>query len=62
MVVTPKVRQEARYYFNCPTLEGAEIEDQGGPGTMGAHWEKRVLEVGRFSRILETWRAVVTCV
>ncbi|PIO62710.1 hypothetical protein TELCIR_15718, partial [Teladorsagia circumcincta] len=45
MIVTPKVRKEVRKYFGCPTLEGAEIEDQGGPGTMGAHWEKRVLEV-----------------
>ncbi|KAK5983806.1 Leishmanolysin peptidase [Trichostrongylus colubriformis] len=44
MIVTPKVREEARKFFNCPTLEGAEIENQGGAGTRGAHWEKRVLE------------------
>ncbi|KAK6757598.1 hypothetical protein RB195_015425 [Necator americanus] len=44
MVVTPKVREEARKYFNCPDLEGAELEDQGGAGTAGVHWEKRVLE------------------
>lgn len=44
MIVTPRVREEARKYFNCPTLEGAEIENQGGPGTAGSHWEKRVLE------------------
>ncbi|CAJ0588886.1 unnamed protein product [Cylicocyclus nassatus] len=44
MIVTPKVRQEARNHFACPTLEGAEVENQGGSGTRGAHWEKRVFE------------------
>ncbi|KIH59068.1 hypothetical protein ANCDUO_10714 [Ancylostoma duodenale] len=44
MMVTPKVREEARNHFNCPDLEGAEIESQGGLGTAGSHWEKRVFE------------------
>ncbi|KAK5983805.1 Leishmanolysin, partial [Trichostrongylus colubriformis] len=44
MVVTPKVREEARRHFNCSTLEGAEIENQGGSGTAWSHWEKRVFE------------------
>ncbi|RCN38978.1 hypothetical protein ANCCAN_15109 [Ancylostoma caninum] len=44
MIVTPKVRKEARKYFGCNTLEGAEIESQGGSGTSGSHWEKRVFE------------------
>ncbi|KAE9419426.1 hypothetical protein Angca_007570, partial [Angiostrongylus cantonensis] len=44
MIVTPKVRQEARDHFRCPDLEGAEIESQGGSGTAGSHWEKRVFE------------------
>ncbi|KJH53660.1 Leishmanolysin [Dictyocaulus viviparus] len=44
MIVTPNVRKEARDHFKCPDLEGAEIENQGGSGTLGAHWEKRVLE------------------
>ncbi|ETN75894.1 hypothetical protein NECAME_12068 [Necator americanus] len=48
MVVTPKVREEARKYFNCPDLEGAELEDQGGAGTAGVHWEKRVLEIKNY--------------
>jgi hypothetical protein len=25
---TPKVRQAAREYFDCPTLQGAELENQ----------------------------------
>ncbi|KAJ1361118.1 hypothetical protein KIN20_020301 [Parelaphostrongylus tenuis] len=44
MIVTPKVRQEARDYFRCPDLEGAEIESQGSTATRGSHWEKRVFE------------------
>lgn len=32
--------QEARTYFNCPTLIGAPLEDDGGSGTAGSHWEK----------------------
>ncbi|VDO82094.1 unnamed protein product [Haemonchus placei] len=44
MVVTPKVMKEARRHFNCSTLEGAEIENQGGGGTVSNHWEKRVFE------------------
>ncbi|RCN25520.1 hypothetical protein ANCCAN_28767 [Ancylostoma caninum] len=44
MMVTPKVREEARNYFKCPDLEGAEIENQGAEGTAGCHWEKRVFE------------------
>lgn len=45
MMVTPKVTEEARKHFNCPELEGAELEDQGGEGTALTHWEKRILEV-----------------
>ncbi|CAI4228856.1 unnamed protein product [Auanema sp. JU1783] len=44
MMVTPKVREEARKHFGCPTLEGAELENQGGDGTALTHWEKRVFE------------------
>ncbi|EPB70143.1 hypothetical protein ANCCEY_10757 [Ancylostoma ceylanicum] len=34
MMVTPKVREEARNFFKCPDLEGAEIENQGGNEAM----------------------------
>ncbi|KAK6182580.1 hypothetical protein SNE40_010233 [Patella caerulea] len=44
MVVTPRVKAEVRKHFNCPTLEGAELEDQGIDGTAITHWEKRVFE------------------
>ncbi|VDO15397.1 unnamed protein product [Haemonchus placei] len=45
MITTPRVREEARRHFNCSTLEGAEVENQGMPGTLGIHWEKRVFEL-----------------
>ncbi len=45
VMVTPRVVQEVRQHFNCPQLEGAELEDQGEDGTAITHWEKRVFEV-----------------
>lgn len=44
MIVTPRVKREVRKHFNCPSLEGAEIENQGGVGTEYTHWEKRLFE------------------
>ena len=38
-----KLLNVARNYFNCPTLEGVELENQGGEGTEGSHWEARIL-------------------
>ena len=31
----------ARDHFDCQSLTGAEIEDEGGSGTAGSHWERR---------------------
>ncbi len=45
MLVTPKVQAVVREHFACPTLEGAELEDQGSIGTALTHWEKRLFEV-----------------
>lgn len=42
MLVTPRVRREARSHFRCRELEGGELEDQGDLGTSLTHWEKRV--------------------
>ncbi|KAK3597036.1 hypothetical protein CHS0354_022044 [Potamilus streckersoni] len=44
MIITPNVVKEVRRHFNCSTLEGAELEDQGLNGTAITHWEKRVFE------------------
>jgi leishmanolysin-like peptidase len=52
MVVTPKVVKEVRKHFNCDSLEGAELEDQGEVGTKLTHWEKRVFEVSKYLQIV----------
>ncbi|CAI9582483.1 unnamed protein product [Staurois parvus] len=33
LLVTPRVTDEVRRHFNCPILEGMELENQGGMGT-----------------------------
>ena len=43
LIKTPKVVERARKYFNCDSLEGLELEDQGGTGTSISHWEQRIL-------------------
>ena len=42
-VKSPKVLEKARNHFNCQTLEGLPLEDQGGDGTAGFHWEGRYM-------------------
>jgi hypothetical protein len=43
LIITPKVVQAARKYFGCDTMMGVELENQGGSGTKGSHWESRVM-------------------
>lgn len=33
--------REARNHFNCQTITGVEIEDEGSIGSAGSHWERR---------------------
>jgi len=41
-IITPTVVSFVRDHFDCPTLDGAELEDGGGSGTALSHWEKRL--------------------
>ena len=43
IIVTPKVKEQARRHFGCDSLEGVEIESQGGAGSAGSHWEARTM-------------------
>ena len=43
VINTPKVLEKARLHFNCDTLEGVPLEDQGGDGSEGSHWESRYM-------------------
>ena len=38
-----KVLEVARKYFNCSDMIGVQLEDFGGNGTVGSHWEERIL-------------------
>ena len=38
-----KLLSVAKKYFNCNEIEGIELEDFGGDGTTGSHWEERIL-------------------
>ena len=40
---SPKVIEVAKKYFNCDDIDGVELENDGGQGTTGSHWEARIL-------------------
>ncbi len=42
VVTVEPLRQKLRDYFDCPTLEGAYLEQQGDDGNIGAHFERRI--------------------
>ncbi|CAL8236649.1 unnamed protein product [Arctogadus glacialis] len=42
-MVTPGVVKEARDYYGCPTAIGMLLEDAGGQGSAGSHWEEEIL-------------------
>jgi hypothetical protein len=41
--VLPEVVTKAQEHFNCLTLDGVELENYGGAGTAGSHWEGRIM-------------------
>jgi len=43
MVTSPKVVATAKSHFGCTSITGMELENQGGSGTAGAHWEMRTM-------------------
>ena len=43
LIATPKVKNIASQHFNCSSIEGIELENHGGKGTVGSHWEGRVM-------------------
>ena len=42
-VTSPKVLIKARQHFNCASINGMPLEDQGGEGSAGSHWEARYM-------------------
>lgn len=45
IIKTPNVLQSVKEHFNCSRMLGAELEDDGGRGSRGSHWEQRIFEV-----------------
>jgi len=43
LIKTPKVLEVSKEHFGCNTIEGMELENQGGSGSLGAHWERTIL-------------------
>ncbi|TNN18162.1 Leishmanolysin-like peptidase isoform 1, partial [Schistosoma japonicum] len=41
--VTPAILEEGRKHYNCRELDGIDIENEGGAGTQGSHFEKRTV-------------------
>ncbi|EKF31327.1 surface protease GP63, putative [Trypanosoma cruzi marinkellei] len=41
VISSPKVKEMVRSYYNCPRLEGMELEDEGGKASVMSHWKKR---------------------
>jgi leishmanolysin len=54
MMTSPRALAAGKEFFQCSTMTGVEIEDQGGPGTGGSHWEKRILYTEYMSGILSS--------
>lgn len=42
-IATPLVLAAARKHFNCPTLAAMPVENDGGAGSVGSHWETQVV-------------------
>ncbi len=38
------VKVYVQQHFNCQNIPGAELEGDGGSGTAGSHWEKRIFD------------------
>jgi hypothetical protein len=43
LIQTPKVLEVAAQHFGCSSIDGVEIENQGGVGSAGSHWEARIM-------------------
>ncbi len=43
LISSPKVVAAARRHYNCNTLEGVELEDNGGELSVHSHWESRIM-------------------
>lgn len=50
-IITPNVVDAVQRHLDCSSVQGAELEDDGGSGSAGSHWEQRLFE-GPWQRLL----------
>lgn len=43
-IITDKVKESAQSHYNCTSLVGLPIEDDGSSGSAGSHWEEHYLQ------------------
>ena len=55
-----KVVNVARKYFNCNEIDGVELEEIGGEGTAGSHWEARILLGEYMNGVIYTEEQVIS--
>jgi hypothetical protein len=42
------VASAVQNHYGCPTALGLDLEEYGGSGSVGSHWEKRITNNGKF--------------
>ncbi|KAL4438373.1 hypothetical protein ABPG74_009412 [Tetrahymena malaccensis] len=42
-ISTKNILRVSRNHYGCPSIDGMYLENQGGSGSMGSHWEKDLL-------------------
>ncbi|EAR86012.1 leishmanolysin family protein (macronuclear) [Tetrahymena thermophila SB210] len=42
-VLSKNILKVSRDHYNCPSIDGMYLENQGGGGSMGSHWERDLL-------------------
>ena len=42
-ITSSRVLTQARKHFNCNSITGVQLENQGGDGSAGSHWESRYM-------------------
>ena len=57
---SPKVINVAKKYFNCNNVIGVELENSGGSGTAGSHWEARILLGDYMNGVIYTEEQVIS--
>jgi leishmanolysin len=53
-IILPEVVNYARSYFNDPNLDMVPLEDEGGGGSAGSHWDKVFLTMEYMNPTIES--------